>query len=47
MKKILILLFLLSCQSNQGIKKNNDSDNIKLNKMKISTDGLIIKKKKK
>ncbi len=46
MKKILILLFLLSCQSNQGIKKNNDLDNTKLNKMKITTGGLIIKKKK-
>ncbi len=48
MKKILILIlfFSLSCQSNQVTKKNNELGNIQLNKVKITTDGLTIKKKR-
>ena len=50
MKKILLitLLFLLSCQTNQTVKKDTEVDNIKSSvlEMKVTTGNLIIRKKK-
>ena len=50
MRKLFIIIFLLlvSCQSNQVLKKDSSKDNVKSKeiKMKVTSGNLGIKKKK-